>query len=237
MPKTPDELPRYVIDEGIPEAKEIKILPEEQHRALEKLMKASGAMLDEEERDLLYKLRDKLRAETERVKSLRKIYIDDKPLDSYLKQTQNSKPDKTNSSGNHEKDGDSDETDELPPLPSIKHVVGFKPEEVIQRYIECWNQQKFGAEYDCFSREFIPTERKEYIAARQQYFISKRGNGGMKIDFGGIDSIEVYGAEANVTASKIIKDGNRKPVTEFDNYSLKLESGRWLIVKVEPLDT
>lgn len=233
----PEELPRYVIDEGIQSEKDSKILSEEQEKALQKLMKAAGHALMEEERKLIYQLEDRLKRETERVKSLKKFTVRDKPLDTYLseynKKKQNNKV--TTLAGEVQfdelDDGDSDEPRKVQ---TVKHIVGFKPEEVVRRYVECWNQQKFGAEYDCFSRDFISTDRESYINARHLYFQQQLNGGGLKIQFKSIDSVDDFGVEAEVIATKTIQHGNRKPVEETDRYKLKLEKGRWVISAVEP---
>lgn len=237
MNKSTEEQPRYVIDDNAHPKEDTKILPEEQNKIIEKLMRASGSMLKEEERDLIFRLQDKLRQETERVKSLKKVTIGDKPLDEYLNQSRHKSG---NNKLSHRQDDDLPEgevgEDAPPPPPRKTTIVGFKPEEVVQRYIECWNQQKFGAEYDCFSRDFMSTDRKVYIEARQKYYQSQMSQGGMRIDFGGIESCELYGGEADVTATKTITVGNRKAKTEKDLYRLKLEGGRWVISGVENLE-
>ncbi|MGC9328936.1 MAG: hypothetical protein ACP5I1_14975 [Candidatus Hinthialibacter sp.] len=231
-----EEQPRYVIDDVVKE-KEIKILSEEQNNSITKLMKASGHILSEEERDLIAQLQQKLNKETERVKSLRKLTITDKPLDEYLSDYQKGKKNDQKKSGqkNHPPgEEDSEEQPQRKSGPSVKHVVGFKPDEVVRRYIECWNQQKFGAEYDCFSRDFLKHDRDAYINARHLSYQQNLSGGGLKINFVETLSSEVYGGEAEVVASKTVQLGNRKPQEEIDRYRLKLERGRWLIYAVEP---
>ncbi|MBN2327586.1 MAG: hypothetical protein JXR73_10570 [Candidatus Omnitrophica bacterium] len=232
-----EEQPRYVIDDEVRE-KEIKILSKEQNHALSKLMKAAGHFLSEEERDLISQLQQKLNKETERVQSLRKLTITDKPLDEYLSDYQKGKKNekKKSDKGNRPlgEDDDSESESHTKSAPSIKHIVGFKPDEVVRRYIECWNQQKFGAEYDCFSRDFLRHDRDAYINARHLSYQQNLNSGGLKINFIEILSNEVYGGEAEIVASKTVQLGNRKPQEEIDKYRLKLEKGRWLIYAVEP---
>ncbi len=230
----PEEQPRYVIDEGMPsEETEEKILPEEQERILHKLMKAAGHSLTSEERDLVFRLQDKLKNETNRVKSLKKIKVSDKPFDSYLgkaKKNKNNKP-KTSTATQEE-----EEREKKAPPPRKVHTVGFKPDEVVKRYIECWNQQKFGAEFDCFSRDFLTTDRETYVNARHLFYQQQMSQGGMSVDFGGVESSETFGGDAEVVATKIVAVGNRKPQEETDLYRLKLEKGRWVIYAVEPME-
>jgi len=224
-----EDQPRYTIDSESSE-KEIKILSEEQERAIHKLLKAAGHVLNEEERDLINKLQEKLNKETERVNSLKKVKITDKPLDEYL-----SDYNKTKGSGiaGHVASGSDDE---IAPIKekTVTHIVGFKPEEVVRRYIECWNQQKFGAEFDCFSRDFLTHDRSAYINARHLSFQQQMNNGGMRIDFSELISSETITGQAEVIASKTITQGNRKPQEETDRYQLKLEKSHWLIVGVQP---
>ncbi len=227
-----EDQPRYVIDEGVPQ-KEIKILSEEQSRALHKLIKAAGPVLTEEERQLINQLQEKLDKETERVKSLRKITVTDKPLDEYLQRYQKSKG--TNQKNIVSDDDDSESDVAISSKPTISHVVGFKPEEVVRRYIECWNQQKFGAEFDCFSRDFLRHDRDAYINARHLSFQQQLGNGGMRISFAEVISNETYGGESEIVAKKTVQIGHRRIQEETDKYRLKLEKGRWLIYAVEPL--
>lgn len=227
----PEEQPRYVIDEGIPQ-KEIKILSEEQARSLMKLYKAAGHILNEDERKLIVQLQDKLNKETERVNSLRKLTITDKPLDEFLTQY------KKNKGGNQRADsgdGEDDSESSSSSAPVVTHVVGFKPEEVVRRYVECWNQQKFGSEFDCFSRDFLRHDRDAYINARHLSYQQYLGNGGMRITFNEIVSNDTIGGEAEIVAKKTVQIGKRKSQEETDKYRLKLEKGHWVIYAVEPL--
>lgn len=228
MNKAVEEQERYVIDED--NHKEQKILSEEQARIIHKMLKANSAMLSDEERDLIYQLQDRLDKETERVKSLREMKIGDKPLDQLLSKHMEKKSQEKPSSD------DSEEWDEeLEDMPTYKHTVGFKPEEVVKQYIECWNQQKFGAEFDCFSPSFMKTDRNTYKEARQKFYQSQLPLGGMRIEFRGIESSNVNGTEADVTAQKSVTIGKQKPKQEKDTYILKLESGRWYINGVKPV--
>jgi hypothetical protein len=117
---------------------------------------------------------------------------------------------------------------------TVTHIVGFKPEEVVKRYIDCWNQQKFGAEFDCFSSDFMQISREQYIDARHASYKNSLANGGMRIDFKGIESSEVIGGEAEIVATKSVKEGNKSEKIEKDLYRLKLDRGRWVIYTVQP---
>ncbi len=243
-PSLPEEQPRYIIDEGLPAAqKEIKILSQEQERALQKAIKAAAHTLSDEEKDLLYQLRDKLNRETDRVQSLRKVTVTDKPLDVFLTDYQRKKQNNKKHAhpgvqaghvSNPGTDTDDDPAEETAAV-KVKHVVGFKPEEVVRRYIECWNQQKFGAEYDCFSRDFLTADREAYINARHTYYQQQLGNGGLFINFKNIEGAETFVGDAEVVAVKSVQQGKRKSQDEKDRYRLKLENGRWVIYSVEPL--
>lgn len=245
--KLPEELPRYIIDADLPrDQKESKILSEEQERAIHKLLKAASHILSDEERDLVYRLMDKLHQETERVRSLKKVMVHDKPLDAYLNKAKKKSNHKFLQSSDAldstlvsedldlaEQEGE----DEAPSRPktTMRHVVGFSPEEVVRRYIECWNQQKFGAEYDCFSRDFLTADREAYINARHTYYQQQLGNGGLFINFKNIEGAETFVGDAEVVAVKSVQQGKRKSQDEKDRYRLKLENGRWVIYSVEPL--
>lgn len=240
----PEEQPRYKIDEDLPEG-EVKILSEEQSHILQKLIQNAGHVLSGEERELVLKLVDKLNLETQRFKSLRKMTVGDKPLDSFLNK-QASEPKAKLMVGTAVSEGEAEviESDEgvgegeEPKEPrqqkTIKHIVGFKPEEVVKRYIECWNQQKFGAEFDCFSSDFMQISREQYIEARHASFKNSLATGGMRIDFKGIDSSDVVGGEAEVIVVKSVKDGKKAEKIEKDLYRLKLDRGRWVIYTVQP---
>jgi len=233
--KSIEDQPRYVIDEGIETKKKpMKILSEEQSRILHKLMQHSGHALTGEERDLIFRLQEKLDRETERVQSLRKVTVAEKPLDEYLQKYQQTKSgnNKVNAAPQEENE---DSLPETPHSPKMKHIVGFKPEEVVQRYIECWNQQKFSAEFDCFHPDFIQAMREDYISARQKFFQQQYNHGGLRIDFGEVLSNSNYGGEAEIIATKRVLQGHRKPYEEKDLYRLKLIRGRWLIDHVEQL--
>ncbi|RJP31549.1 MAG: hypothetical protein C4527_07490 [Candidatus Omnitrophota bacterium] len=228
----PEEQPRYIIDEGMPhEESDAKILPEEQERILHKLLKAAGHMLTGEERDLIFRLQDKLKHETDRIRSLKKVTVSDKPLDFYLSKMNKKSNNKANSTVQTVEDG---EEEQPVAVRRSFHVVGFKPEEVVKRYIECWNQQKFGAEFDCFSRDFLTTDRETYVSARHLFYQQQLSQGGMNIDLNEIVSSDTFGGDAEVVASKVVQTGHRKPQEETDLYRLKLERGRWLIYAVEP---
>ncbi|MDP8244546.1 MAG: hypothetical protein P9L94_10735 [Candidatus Hinthialibacter antarcticus] len=241
----PEDQQRYRIDEDMPE-EEIKILSEAQSYALQKLIQNAGHVLSGEEREIVMKLVDKLNLETERFKSLRKMTVGDKPLDAFLSKNPSQPKTKlkvgsTVDGGDHSKSSDGEviveedgETEERRPEPKVTHIVGFKPEEVVQRYIECWNQQKFGAEFDCFSRDFMQISREQYIDARHASFKNSLANGGMRVDFKGFDSSDVIGGEAEVIAAKSVKEGNKAEKTERDLYRLKLDHGRWVIYTVQP---
>ncbi len=232
----PEELPRYVIDEGVATAeKETKILPEEQERILMKLIQAAGHSLREEERTLMFRLQEKLQKETERVKALKKINISEKPLDEYLKDIKKKSNNNKHQNKHQVTEDGEEETSERLAAPKQIHIVGFKPEEVVRRYIECWNQQKFGAEYDCFSRSFLSTDRSVYIQARQLFYQQQLSQGGLRITFDEINSSDSAGGESEVIASKTVQSGNKKSETEKDLYRLKLEKGHWVIYSVEPV--
>lgn len=240
----PEDQPRYKIDEDMPEG-EVKILSEEQSHILQKLIQNAGHILSGEERELVLKLVDKLNLETERFTSLRKMTVGDKPLDSFLNKQPSGPKAKLKVgaaiSGSEPEIVENDEElgeIEAPQKPrqqkTITHIVGFKPEEVVKRYIECWNQQKFGAEFDCFSSDFMQISREQYIDARHASFKNSLANGGMRIDFKGIDSCDVVGGEAEVIAVKSVKEGKKAEKTEKDLYRLKLDRGRWVIYTVQP---
>ncbi len=228
MTQTTEEQPRYEIDQG--NHKEKKILSEEQAKALHKMLKANTAILSDEERDLIYKLQDKLDQETARVKSLQNVKIGSKKLDDLYTESVDKKKQQKAEQG----EGEVAE-DELEPLPTYKHTIGFKPDEVVQRYIECWNQQKFGAEYDCFDPNFLKTDRETYKDARQRFYQSQLSLGGMKINFDGIESSDIREEKADVTAEKSVVIGNQKPRREKDTYELELVGGRWVISGVKPV--
>lgn len=226
---------------------DVKILSEAQSHSLQKLIQNAGHILSGEEREVVMKLVEKLDLETGRFKSLRKMTVGDKPLDSYLKkETPKSKGKLKVSSvvssddsqgvnveiieGEEGDNGD----EERRPEPKVTHIVGFKPEEVVKRYIDCWNQQKFGAEFDCFSPDFMQISREQYIDARHASYKNSLANGGMRVDFQGIESSDVIGGEAEVIASKKVKEGNKSEKHETDLYRLKLDHGRWVIYTVQP---
>ncbi|MDX9754485.1 MAG: hypothetical protein RBU29_11015 [bacterium] len=246
--KLPEELPRYIIDADLPrDQKESKILSEEQERAIHKLLKAASHILSDEERDLVYRLMDKLHQETERVRSLKKVMVHDKPLDAYLNKAKKKSNHKFLQSSDAldstlvsedldlaEQEGE----DEAPSRPktTMRHVVGFSPEEVVRRYIECWNQQKFGAEYDCFSSDFMQIDRGTYVQARQTSYLQMLNRGGMRVDFGVIVDSTLAGGDAEIVATKITQEPGRKPREDKDLYKLKIERGHWVIYKVVNLD-
>lgn len=239
--KLPEDLPRYVIDADVPQAqKETKILSEEQEKVLNKLLKVSSHVLGEEERDLMYRLLDKLHQETERVRSLKKMVVHDKPLDSFLsevaKKNNHRLPKPESSISDMDKDFDETPETESPKVQTIRRVVGFSPDEVVKRYIECWNQQKFGAEFDCFSSEFMKIDREAYVQARQTSYLQMLTRGGMRVDFGEIITNTMAGGDAEVIATKITQEPNRKPKEDKDLYRLRIERGRWVIYRVENMD-
>ena len=239
--KLPEDLPRYVIDGDIPQSqKETKILSEEQEKILSKLLKVSAHVLNEEERDLMYRLLDKLHQETERVRSLKKMVVHDKPLDTYLGQASKKSNHKLMKSEPSFSEPDRDDEDipetESPKVQTIRRVVGFSPDEVVKRYIECWNQQKFGAEFDCFSSEFMKIDRETYVQARQTSYLQMLTRGGMRVDFGEIITNAMAGGDAEVVATKITQEPNRKPKEDKDLYRLRIEKGRWVIYRVENMD-
>lgn len=246
MKRDIEDQPRYKIDEGAAE-EEYKILSEAQAEALLKLVQNAGHVLSGEEREIVQKLVDKLNQETERVKSLRKMTVGDKTLDAYLAKAQRDSEKKklgagarsstSNSKALVESNGDEPveegETEEIHEQ-KVKHIVGFKPDEVVKRYIECWNQQKFGAEFDCFSSDFMAIDRDQYIDARHASFKNSLAEGGRRIDFIRFDSCDVTGGEAEIVAVKQVQTGKKKAEEETDLYRLKLEKGRWVIYSVEP---
>ena len=91
-----------------------------------------------------------------------------------------------------------------------------------------------GAEFDCFSSDFMRTDRQSYVEARHKFYQQQLQIGGMKISFGEIISSDNYAGTAEVVATKIIQQGNKKPQEETDIYRLKIEKGRWVICSVEP---
>lgn len=216
--------PRYVIDKDHPE-KKVKILPEEQRRVLEKLLKTGGHVLDPEERGLMRQLRDRLATESDRLKALRKVAGSDKPLDQVLKDLRRRRG----------LDAEGRLKEEEPEVKRVTHIVGYRPEEVVKRYLECWNQQMFGAEYDCFSKSFLSMSREDYINRRQIVYRQTLAKGGMIQRFGELLDVDVSGTEAEVRCTKIIKVGDSKETIETDLYRLHVEEGRWVIYQVEPL--
>ncbi|MBI1387958.1 MAG: hypothetical protein GC154_05875 [bacterium] len=241
MNVNPEEQPRYKIDDG-GVASDVKVLSHEQSAALQKLLANAGHVLSGEERDVVIRLVEKLDQETERVHQLRKMTIADRPLDSYLSKSKNKNQHKAEPKlkagvklGTHgAEEIPEEELEEQPEEKKVQHIVGFKPEEVVQRYIECWNQQKFGAEFDCFSSDFMRIDRQQYIDARHASYQQHLGQGGLRVTFERIDSSDVIGGEAEVTAVKSVKSGPKPAREEVDLYRLKLEHGRWVIYNVQP---
>ena len=215
---------RYLIDQDVPQ-KKVKLLPDEQRRVLEKLLQAGGHVLDPEERGLIQQLFDRLVTETDRLKALRKVAGSDKPLDQVLR-------DLRRREGLSE-DGGVEE--EKPEVRRVTHVVGYRPEEVVKRYLDCWNQQTFGAEYDCFSKSFLNMSREDYINRRQIVYRQTLAKGGMTQNCGEILSVDVSGTEAEVRCSKSIQMGGGAKTEEKDLYRLHIENGHWVIYQVEPL--
>ena len=218
----PEEQPRYTIDEDRAESEsEVKILSEEQGNALHKLVKIAGHALTEDERDIITQLHSKLERETQRIQSLKKMAVGDKPLDEYLSEYHKKK-------GNNNDENSDDESVENPESgSSVKLVVGYAPDDVVKQYIECWNQQKFGTEYDCFSRDLQP-----YVEARQLFYQQQLRTGGLRIEFGDIISSDSVGGNAEVVATKTVTQGKGNPQNERNLYRLKLERGRWQISSV-----
>ncbi len=226
MPKDiAESQPRYVIDQEPSRQKKVKILPDEQRKALEKVMQAGGHVLDRDERDVLLQLLDRLNIETDRLKALRKVAGEDRPLDQVLRELRKKEG----------LDADGRLQDEEPQIRKTSHVVGYRPEEVVRRYLESWNQQTFGAEYDCFSKSFLNMSREDYINRRQVVYRQTLAKGGMKQRMGDILSVDVSGPEAEVRCTKIIQMGDGKETVEKDLYRLRIENNRWVIYQVEPL--
>lgn len=241
MANDPENQPRYQL-EG--EA-DVKILSEEQSRGIQKLLANAGHVLTGEERELILKLVEKLDQETARVQNLRKMTVADKSLETFLVESKPSSGKsllgaRKNSSPSTEPEADAEaDSPEAEPQEAqdevVRHVIGFRPEEVVQRYIECWNQQKFRAEFECFSRDFMVIPMDQYVEARQNSYQQELQRGGQRIDFTGIESSEVTGNEAEIVATKSVTQGNKQSKTERERYRLTLEKGHWVISSVEPL--
>lgn len=216
--------PRHVIEKDQRE-KKIKLLPDEQRRVLDKLVQAGGHVLDVEERGLMQQLHERLATESERLRALRKVAGSDKPLDQVLRQLRRREG----------LDSDGRLKEEELEVRRVTYVVGYRPEEVVKRYLGCWNQQTFGAEYDCFSKSFLTMSREDYISRRQLVYRQTLAKGGMRQEFGELLSVDVTGNEAEVRCTKIIKMGDSPETVETDLYRLQIEDGRWVIYRVEPL--
>ncbi|MFH1743932.1 MAG: hypothetical protein ABIH23_33420 [bacterium] len=223
-PQTVGEQQRYVIDRDQPQ-KKVKLLPDEQRRVLEKLIQAGGHVLDPDERGLVQQLFDRLVTEADRLKALRKVAGSDRPLDQVLR-------DLRKREGLSE-DGRVDE--DKPEVRRTTHVVGYRPEEVVKRYLYCWNQQTFGAEYDCFSKSFLSMSREDYVNRRQIVYRQSLAKGGMSQEFGELISVDATGTEAEVRCTKTIRMGTSAETVEKDLYRLHIEDGHWVIYQVEPL--
>jgi hypothetical protein len=219
-----DQQPRYVIEREQPPRK-VKILPDEQRRVLEKLLQAGAHVLDPQERGLVQQLSDRLTKEADRLRALRKVAGSDKPLDQVLRELRRREG----------LDPDGRYKDEELEVRRVTHVVGYRPEEVVKRYLGCWNQQTFGAEYDCFSKSFLSMSREDYINRRQVVYRQSLAKGGMTQEFGELLHADVTGTEAEVRCSKIIRVGNSSETVETDLYRLHIEDGRWVIYQVEPV--
>ncbi len=219
-----EDQPRYQIEEN--KSKKVKVLPDEQRRALEKLLKAGGHVLDPDQRGVIQQLVERLTNEAQRLKALRKVAGSDKPLDQVLRELRKKE--------GLEGDGILEDEEE-PTVHRVTHTVGYGPEEVVKRYLDCWNQQKFGAEYDCFSKSFINMSREDYINRRQIVYRQELARGGMKQEIGELLGVDVSGTEAEVRCTKVVKSGNQPESVEKDLYRLHIEDGRWVIYKVEPL--
>lgn len=249
--QTSSEPPRFKIEEDDGSHGSGKILPLEQRRVLEKLLRMSGHGLEAEEHDLMQKLIEKLTEDAGRIRALQHVTGGGRPLDTALRRSNvvgssvhsapssNSRTTSTHShpapagTPNHDEEHESPKTTEVHP----EHfVVGFKPEEVVQRYIECWNKQMFGAEFDCFSRSFLSMDRNDYIARRQQMYRHELGEGGLMQRFGELLSVNTSGYESEVTCSKSIRKGRSPERMEQELYRLRIEDGHWVIYHVRPLE-
>lgn len=248
------ETPRYRIDEDVPQV-ETKLLPVEQARIIEKLVRLGGHSLESSERELMDRLLDRLVEEGDRMRALQAATGAGKPLDTALRKA---KATGAPTSGNHrsaveaigaaatgsgaeslssapEPSGPVEDEMESPP-PTETRVIGYKPEEVVQRYIECWNRQMFGAEYDCFSRSFLSMPRDDYVARRQQTYRQALGTGGQDMRFIEIVDVSSSGYEAEVVSVKSVREGNRPEQQQREQYRLRVEDGHWVIYFVRPAD-
>ncbi len=265
--KQPEELPRYVIDDASSDSK-TKLLPVEQKKALEKLMRAGGHVLDSSERELIDKLLVRLADEGHRMQALQNVTGSSKPLDSALRQASvvgkqtggihrsakdamghdnalaSIKSGKTSSSipskpaQTAEATPPENEEPQETPEPENRDIqyLGYKPEEVVKRYIESWNRQMFRAEFDCFSRSFLPMEKDEYVSRRQEMYRQSLGSGGQDQRFGELIEVNSTGYESEVICTKRLKIGNGPDKEERELYRLRIEDGHWVIYYVKPLD-
>ena len=84
MNQSSHEPPRYRIDEDAPQA-ETKLLPVEQARIIEKLVRTGGHSLESAEREIIERLLDKLTEEGDRMRALQAATGAGKPLDTALR--------------------------------------------------------------------------------------------------------------------------------------------------------
>lgn len=249
--QTGGEPPRFKIEEDDGSQGSGKILPLEQRRVIEKLLRMSGHGLESDEHEIMLKLIQKLTEDAGRIRALQHVTGGGRPLDTALRRSNvvgaavQSAP--RQSSGNasihshaaHTASSNHDEPPETPKTAEVHHehhVVGFRPEEVVQRYIECWNKQMFGAEFDCFSRSFLSMDRNDYIARRQQMYRHELGDGGLVQRFGELLSVNTSGYESEVTCSKLTRKGQGPERSEQELYRLRIEDGHWVIYHVRPLE-
>ena len=234
------EPPRYQIEEAGGQGP-AKLLPVEQRRILEKLMKAGAHALEPDERDLMQRLLEKLTEDGNRMRALRTVTGSGKPLDTALRRANvvgrrvptAAKEADQGPAGAVDDDG---REEPVVTTQAENRVVGFKPEEVVKRYIECWNRQMFGAEYECFSRSFLSMPQDDYVSRRQQMFRQELTHGGQDQQFGEFLDVNSTGYEAEVICTKQVRSGNGTPKEERELYRLRIEDGHWVIYYVKPVE-
>ena len=118
---------------------------------------------------------------------------------------------------------------------SMKRVVkNLQPDDVVRRFIECWNTGDFESEFYCLSRESSKGQRntlpfQEYVAARGRKWEDRDLTGIARKRLSEVSSSEMRGNRAVIHGVEI-HETHQEEILLWRQYELIYEEGGWRII-------
>lgn len=115
----------------------------------------------------------------------------------------------------------------------MQALRSLSPDEVVRRFVECWNQPDFEMEFACLSSNFTKGPRhdesmSEYAARRMQKYRERMGTSCEQKRVEHVRVLKAEGGQALVESIEIYQGSSDNTVFQR-NYQMVFEDGSWKV--------